>query len=83
MAKDKPKPGIPTSRKSVRVQTTLDAELYVRFCAGAALSGHSHSRFMTLAIEAQLREMGIVVVRRRSAGQVAPSDEVDRMEEVA
>jgi hypothetical protein len=38
---------------------------------------------MQLAIEAQLKEMGVVVVRRRSAGQVAPSEEIVGTEEAA
>jgi len=76
VAKDRPKPSLTPSTRSVKVQASLDADLYTRFAAGAAILGVSHSRFMQLAIEAQLREMGVVVVRRRSAGHVAPDDSV-------
>jgi hypothetical protein len=67
VAKDKPKPPIPSSRKGVKLQASLDADLYVRTAAGAAMLGVSHSRFVTMALEAQLRDMGVFVGRRRSA----------------
>lgn len=68
MARQPRQPAAPQPRKTVKVQAVLDAGLYTRLAAGAAMRQVSHSRFMADALEMALRDMGIVVVRRRSAG---------------
>ena len=68
MAKQ-PRQTAPTPlRKVVKVTASLDASLYVRLAAGAAMKQVSHSAYMASALDAALRADGLVVVRRRAAG---------------
>jgi hypothetical protein len=62
------------TRKSVKVTAGIDADLYVRMAAGAAMRQVSHSRFVADALEAALREQGVFVgTRRRNADCGDPS----------
>lgn len=67
MAKQPRQPSAPQTRGTVKVTASLDADLYVRLAAGAAMRRVTHSRFVSLALEAALREQGVFVGRRRSA----------------
>ena len=55
-------------RKTVKVTCVLDAALYTRLAAGAAMRQCTHSAYVAAALEAALREQGVIVVQRRSAG---------------
>lgn len=55
-------------RKTVKVQAEIDASLYARLAAGAALRQVSHSTYVADALDAALRDQGVVVVQRRAAG---------------
>jgi hypothetical protein len=55
-------------RKTVKVQAEIDASLYARLAAGAALRQVSHSTYVADALDAALRDQGVVVVQRRVAG---------------
>lgn len=68
VAKQPRQPANPPLRNTVKITASLDASLYTRLAAGAAMKQVSHSRFVADALDAALREMGLVIVRRRSAG---------------
>jgi hypothetical protein len=68
VAKPTRQSGTAQLRKTVKVTASIDASLYTRLAAGAAMKQVSHSRFVADALEAALKEMGLIVVRRRSAG---------------
>jgi len=60
----------PPDQKAAKVTVLLDAELYVRMVAGAAMRRQTHSRYVAIAIEEALRSQGVFVgTRRRGAGQ--------------
>lgn len=68
MAKQPRQSTNPQLRSTVKITASIDASLYTRLAAGAAMKQVSHSAFVASAIDTALREMGVVVVRRRSAG---------------
>lgn len=84
MAAPSRRPATTPARKPVKVTASIDADLYVRMAAGAAMRQVSHSRYVAEALEAALREQGVFVgTRRRGADHGDPSTQVKESDEAA
>jgi hypothetical protein len=66
------------ARTSVKTSLLVDVELHARWSAAASLRGVDRNAFAVEALRTAVKGIIVIDKSRKHAGEVDPSDEVDR-----